>query len=425
MTGLWQSLLTGSEDTIIVLPSPHGEYKSGISYSDACAMGEIYARFRHQDSLDVRSAEYLGNDISRNLILIGGKKANPMAKRLQLSQGMGLTFELEDGVIFDRDKAAIVTAQYLGAERTIGSVTVDYGVIVYTRNPFGRFTKILSVAGIRGCGTLAAAIAVSDEECTRQIQEILRQRPGGNTDENDTLEVLVRVSVSSGRVQRNSLTIEKIRVRNGESLWAWESEAYSRLGRVPPHKLCVSVVERGATDSPTIRILIDNQEVRFIRSPDRLKLLLALAERAREDYRAESPNEGWVSALELAESIWQFKAANGVVEIPPEVRREVSNVIITWARHLEKQGSLRLEAVRKIDHDYINSEVLVFDVQVKKRIADLVYLINQDERCKVEGSPLIESQPGMGYRLNFHPALITLERTRIPLRETRAHSQSS
>jgi hypothetical protein len=42
----WCNLRDGEAETVIVLPSPHGEYKSGISYNDAVAEGEIYAYLR-------------------------------------------------------------------------------------------------------------------------------------------------------------------------------------------------------------------------------------------------------------------------------------------------------------------------------------------------------------------------------------------
>jgi hypothetical protein len=80
---------------------------------------------------------------------------------------------------------------------------------------------------------------------------------------------------------------------------------------------------------------------------------------------------------------------------------------MAWARNLEKLGKLKLDENIKLDHNYINSEILVFDLDLKKKIVDLVHLINQEERNKF-GSEFhfIESHPGLGYRINIHPALI-------------------
>jgi hypothetical protein len=43
---IWESLLDKDAQTVIVMPAPHGDYKSGISYGDAFAGGEIYAKLQ-------------------------------------------------------------------------------------------------------------------------------------------------------------------------------------------------------------------------------------------------------------------------------------------------------------------------------------------------------------------------------------------
>ena len=80
---VWRCLLVKEAQTVIVMPAPHGDYKSGISYSDAFAGGEIYAKLHRIIRGDLRTPELLGDDICRNLIVIGGKKANPIAKHFQ------------------------------------------------------------------------------------------------------------------------------------------------------------------------------------------------------------------------------------------------------------------------------------------------------------------------------------------------------
>ena len=406
-----QHFLNDPMGTVIVLPSAHRDSKSGISYNDACAMGEICANLQKLKKLDVRTPELLGNDISKNLIILGGKKANRIAKEFQSSK-KNLTFDLEDGVIYDKETSVAVTTRYLqGEKRTIDNVATDYGLIVYTNNPFGQSTKVLHVAGIRGCGTLAAAIAVSDGTYIHKIEKLIKRhlinRGLRSQLENTTIEILVEVSASNGKVMRDSLSIEKVKVSDGRADWKWESEEYLRLKKVTPHKLCIDVIDNGSPESSVIKARINDREIRFAKSPGRLKVLHILAEQAKEDYLNQSANEGWVNALELGERLWQTKTMNGVTQLAPEIKREISNAIIVWARHLERQGKLRLDENGKLDHDYINSEVLVFDLQVKKKIVDLVYLINQDLRDKVGlGFQVIDSQPGFGYRINFHPALM-------------------
>jgi len=170
------------------------------------------------------------------------------------------------------------------------------------------------------------------------------------------------------------------------------------------------VIGRGQQETPMIKVRIDDQEIKFARSPDRLKLIYILAKQAREDYANESKRDGWLSALELAERMWQIRRRDGVNEILTEIRREVSKDIVTWARNLQRLGKLRFEESIRFDQDYVNSEILVSDFDVKKKIVDLVYLINQDEKNKFGSAfQLIESCPGLGYRINLHPALIFLD----------------
>ena len=74
-----------------------------------------------------------------------------------------------------------------------------------------------------------------------------------------------------------------------------------------------------------------------------------------------------------------LKRGNRFTEIPDELKREISSAILTWARYLEKLRKLKLDEDIKLDQDYINSEILLLDSDIKKKIADLAYLINHEE----------------------------------------------
>src|SRR4051794_16992367 len=76
---IWRHFLQDHVETVIVLPSPHGEYKSGISYSDARAVSEVYAKLQSRDDLRVQSPETFVEGLCTNLILLAGKKANRLA----------------------------------------------------------------------------------------------------------------------------------------------------------------------------------------------------------------------------------------------------------------------------------------------------------------------------------------------------------
>jgi hypothetical protein len=410
---IWRRFFRDSIGAVIVLPCAQEDCKSDISYSDACAGSEIYAKLHSSKNLDIRTPELLGDAIRKNLILIAGKRANPISRDFQSLKDADLTFYLDEGVIYDKENQVVVTSTFSNPKKsTIDNVDFDYGLIVYTNNPFGRFTKILHLTGINGCGTLAAAITVSEERYTHDIERFINQKMKGAARNlgNKTVEILVKACASNGRIKRDSISLEKIKVSDGNGSQKWESKDYNQMRKVIPHRIYVDVIGRGQQETSMIKVRIDDQEIKFARSPDRLKLIYILAKQAREDYANESKRDGWLSALELAERMWQIRRRDGVNEILTEIRREVSKDIVTWARNLQRLGKLRFEESIRFDQDYVNSEILVSDFDVKKKIVDLVYLINQDEKNKFGSAfQLIESCPGLGYRINLHPALIFLD----------------
>ena len=408
---VWHPLLKGAARSVMVMPSPHGEFKSGISYNDAFAAGEIYANSYELRNLNVAIPGHLGRDICENLILIGGNKCNPIAKEFQAVKQASLNFYLDDGVIYDREKQIVVTPEYVrGQPRNLASVVADYGLVIYSDNPFGKATKILQLAGIKGFGTLAATIAVVCPGPVHQIKRLLERfmsDSGVSRLKKHTVEILVKICVENGSVRRDTLQIEKIRVSNESTAQTWESETYSQLKNVVPHRIYVNVTD-AASKSLNITVGIDEREANyFSKSADRLKAIYFLAKQARDDYLTQSENKGWLSALELAEKLWQFRHRNGVIDIPSEIKRQMSEIIKRWAGHLQRNGELILSNNIKLDHEYINSEVLVFDLDIKKRIVDLVHQINHEEKNHFGPEfRLIESKPSLGYRINLHPSLI-------------------
>ncbi|HJX11009.1 MAG TPA: hypothetical protein VJ733_10975 [Candidatus Binatia bacterium] len=340
----------------------------------------------------------MGDDTRENLILIGGRKANPIERNFQRLEHSKLSFDLRDGVIYDKQKHIVLVPQYAaGQERTLANLVADYGLISYTDNPFGKSTKILHLAGIRGFGTLAAAIALVDPRPIRTIEKILTRliRRHASQPKNLTVEILVRVSVSRGRARRDSLAIEKIKVSHERTSRAWESEAYGQLKPVSPHGLYIDAV-RSTSKAPIIRARIDNEEITFTKSSDRMKTIYFLAKQAKEDYLDRSGNQGWMSAVQLAESLWQIKLTSGGSELIGEVKKEVSEAIRRWANDLKRQGKLLLPDNVTVDHQYINSEILIFDSDIKKKVVDLIHMINHEQKSNNNtGFQLIESKPAL------------------------------
>jgi hypothetical protein len=409
---MWRRFFRDSIGVAIVLPSAQEDHKSGIGYDDACAAIEIYSKLHGSKSLEIRTPELVGDAIRKHLILIAGKKANPISQEFRILKDADLTLCLDEGVIYDREKQAVVTSRFSnGAKSTSDKVTIDYGLIVYTDSPFDPAAKVLHLAGLQGSGTLAAAIAVSAGRYIDEIERWINQemKNVARNLENKTVEILVKVCARDGRIDRESITLEKITVSASKCRRKWESKEYSQLRKVIPHRMYVDVIGRGHQEAPMIKVRVDDQEIKFTKSPDRLKLIYILAKQARENYLSGCKKDGWLSAAELAESAWQIRYRGGVNEILPDIRREISKGIVTWARNLQRLGKLRLEESISLSEEYVNSEILVSDFDIKKKIVDLVYLINQDEKSRFGADfQLIESCPGLGYRINIHPALIFL-----------------
>ncbi|GJL54188.1 MAG: hypothetical protein NPIRA02_13200 [Nitrospirales bacterium] len=372
-------------------------------------MAEIYARLQHITNLDVRTPELLGRDIKRNLILLGGPKANPVTKEFYAAHKKELTFRLDDGVIYDGEQHVIVIPGYIQeATHSIEHLVVDYGLVLYADNPFGSSTKVLHLAGIRGCGTLAAALAVTDDTSLHIIEQWLTTWHAGGC-EHSFMEILVKIRARQGTVVRGTLSIEKLIVNHSPKQWSWASTNHQELQPVTPHQLSITLNGSGKKESSVEAITINGQELNCARSPDRRRLLYALAKHSKEDFlAARSETNGWIMPSALAKEMWNINAETGALELSPDLRRVVADSIITWARHLSKKGQLKLDKKICLDHHYVNNNILVFDHDLKKRITDLVYMINHDAKATFGNDfHLIEAQHGCGYRLNVHPALIS------------------
>ena len=202
---------------------------------------------------------------------------------------------------------------------------MDYGLILYMNNPFGPGTKILHLGGIRGCGTLAAAIAVTENSSLKLIEQRLATQPNPlacPTSDHASVEILVKVSATQTKVERKTLSIEKLTVHHRGSGWHWASKSYQERQPVSPHRISVTLSKMGDSSSTLPTLTIDDQELRWARSPDRRTLLSCLTRHSKEDYLTGAENDGWVLASALAIELWAITPETGMVELSPELRRE-------------------------------------------------------------------------------------------------------
>jgi hypothetical protein len=417
---VWSCLTLNQSFGLIVTPSPHGKYKSGISFNDTLALSEIYANLPKSSLFDARPADLVGGDASANLVLIGGKKCNRLSDEFQKAKHSSLTLDLDDGVIYDRVRHVVVTPEYCSANwqmRTTDNLLADYGLIVYSDNPFGKSTKLVQLAGIKGFGTRAAAIAVLDSRIVRSIEGILTQllrRTGAPAMETSTVEILLKVAVSEATLQRHSIQIQKLVVSGGNSRLMWESETYRQLKPVIPSRLRLHITKT-LSSTPVVQTWVNNEELRFPKSADRHNVIYLLAKQAREDYQNRSDNNGWLDWMTLSKRLWQLQDRNGIVEIPGDIKRLVVDSIKRWAASAQKRKELILSGDFTMDSSYINSEILAFDSNIQKRLVDLIHIVNHEEKHRTGSNfQFIESRPGRGYRINIHPALISIIESTSP-----------
>jgi hypothetical protein len=264
---IWQHFLRDCAETVIVLPSPHGDYKSGISYSDGRAVGEVYRKLQTREDLHLQSSETLVDGLCTNLILVAGKKANRLADDIQSAINGSINFYLDDGVIYDKDKQGAIMPKFLkGAARSIENITADYGLIRFIKNPFEPSRRVLQIGGIKGHGTLAAAMALTKDRHVQKIQQLLKKQVPDEEIANlvdKTLEILVKICVANGRIRRDSLTIEKIIVNDHASVWKWESEEYRRTEKIIPHGLYFELIEKANSGTSVLKLRIDDHPIKF------------------------------------------------------------------------------------------------------------------------------------------------------------------
>jgi DNA-binding transcriptional ArsR family regulator len=176
----------GKLDATIVIgsPDPHGKY--GVQASDGSAaidlallLGTFVRDVQPNYKLDT---ELRDDDMKRNLILIGGPKANIMIDKLNAK--LPIYFDAKnDFDIF----STLTKSRYSGDE---------IGVIVKIKNPHDKSKEILVLSGKRFKGTKAAIIALlkhmkkikSDEGFVAKVVRGIDRDSDGKIDDVEFLE---------------------------------------------------------------------------------------------------------------------------------------------------------------------------------------------------------------------------------------------
>ncbi len=403
---LWQPFLDDLDNTVVVLGMARGEYPKGLSFNDARTLGEIYAILK--TPADVQASEgFPQSYYGKNLILIGGGKANHLSYEFQECLRDSLSFWLEDGGILDRRYQAILTPRYAeGKEKTIHHLIRDYGIITYTSNPFGRKgekKKVLHFGGVKGYGTLAAAYALTEPRLVQQLNTLLTEAFALQSPIDETLQILVQINIVPGEPLASQVSLESmdIRTRNLE----WRAQTYT-----PPAApfLCEIDLDRAGR----IKQFLLAGKLIPLENSDAERLVLLLAQKRKEEDTRRLP--GWMDIDDLATALW----GEMVEKREPEnalVLREREKIVTSIREYIGRQYHLNL-SVKEIQEqilDPILGEVAVPEI-IKRhnRLRTRVGLLNKEVQ-KILNKPgfrLIESGHWgtKSYRLSIDPEHIIL-----------------
>lgn len=134
-------------------PEPHGPTKvRGHDGMYATNLGLFFGRFLNyipEDSIKL-DTQIRGNDLKKNLILIGGPAVNYITSKVNSKLPIRFVKVKYRGNYYDSFYSTISKKNYSDE---------SYGIIVKTKNPFDKAKQILVVAGRKFKGTRAAILA--------------------------------------------------------------------------------------------------------------------------------------------------------------------------------------------------------------------------------------------------------------------------
>ena len=172
---LWATFLT---DTVIVLGVQKRQWTWKVEPSGMVGAGDIrglaFVSRRLEKIGADRFSVKLGEDLSlddwqSNLILLGGADCNPAVEQMlpRLTSILALKNDSKDLDLRDtRRSSGILPVTWM--DDTTKTTFVDYGLIVFGKNPADRRRSVLILAGGTGFGTQAAAWRCASTDYLRE-----------------------------------------------------------------------------------------------------------------------------------------------------------------------------------------------------------------------------------------------------------------
>jgi hypothetical protein len=163
---LWKPFVTGDSRIVLGRVSGLPEKTGFLAVGDAMALAALQAYFESLNlpHINFEYDDYLhGDNLKSDLILIGGPAVNAITKealsRISSKSRFGTPMHTE--AVYD----SATDREYVPSRRTDSNeISVDYGMIIKTKNPFDPSKQVLVIAGSWGYGTWAGArFAISKE----------------------------------------------------------------------------------------------------------------------------------------------------------------------------------------------------------------------------------------------------------------------
>jgi protein-tyrosine phosphatase len=254
---LWRDFL---DDGGLVVVSPYVKYKGGVSPRDVIALFlAVRPILLHNPKreFDIRSWEYFSgrSDWMHNLLVIGSEVANQMTEFIRgkhLSLVTDFSLEIRKNCLIDtlreeREEKLNCLVPIFEGEPRVHNTEVDYALITRACNPFAPDKKIVILAGIKGYGTITAALAFSEQQYWSKIDQRVDMLLGRlQLDEdkarNALIEIVIRAKTPK-RPQRRGPAIPSYTPR-------WPATISIELVKVSYADLCDKWVHEGLTWVP-------------------------------------------------------------------------------------------------------------------------------------------------------------------------------
>lgn len=165
------------------------------------------------NTISTSSSHINGEDLTKNLICIGGPRSNEITRRILEKLDLPWDFEFEN-IRGNKNKSIIRMAneERLKAEIEGNHVKTDYCMIISGPNPFNPYSKFSLFAGLYTFGVLGGVRAISPKLLTsnvlHNINTIIEKKWSGR----EIIQIVSKIDVINGEVVTPHINIKDVEV---------------------------------------------------------------------------------------------------------------------------------------------------------------------------------------------------------------------